>query len=60
MYKLKVKRADQTTLTTYFYNTLQEVADKIAIICNGATLEAIMKAQKEFNFRFYISYSKNY
>lgn len=59
MYKLKIKRADQICITTKYFNTIQEVADYFSIILNIRSLEDVLKSQKEFNFRFYLSYKKN-
>ena len=34
---------------------------KVVTLCGSTRFkDEFMKAQKEFNFRFYISYSKNY
>lgn len=54
-YKLKIKAFNCSTITTNEYKTLQEVADKIKEICNTDNLKDILKAQKEYNIRFYIS-----
>ena len=54
-YKLKIKAFNCESVTTKEYNTLQEVAHKIAEICNADNLKDILKAQKEYNIRFYIS-----
>lgn len=59
MYKLKIKRTDQICITTKFFNTIQEVAEYFSMILNINSLEDMLKSQKEFNFRFYLSYKKN-
>lgn len=59
MYKLKIKRTDQECITTKYFNTIQEVADYFSLILNINCLEDMLKSQKEFNFRFYLSYKAN-
>lgn len=59
MYKLKVKSSFAKCCTTYYYNTFEEVANKIAEICNSNNICDILKTQKEFNYRFYISEVKS-
>ena len=54
-YKLKIKAFNCVCETTKEYKTLQEVADKIKEVCNADNLKDILKAQKEYNIRFYIS-----
>ena len=54
-YKLKIKAFNCESVTTKEYNTLQEVADKIKEICNANNLKEILKVQKKYNIRFYIS-----
>ena len=59
MYKLKIKRADQQSTTTKFFKTLQEVAEQIKTTCHASSIAEVLKAQKEFNYRFYITYKKD-
>ena len=54
MFRLRIKRDGQTAITTKFFNTLQEVAEEIKTICQADTIQEILKAQKEFNYRFYV------
>lgn len=58
MYKLKIKRADQATSTTKYFNTLQEVAFYLNNFLNISTLSSMLREQNENNFRFYLSYKK--
>lgn len=60
MFRLKIKSVNYTAETTKFFKTLEEVAHEIARICNAKTLEEVLKKQKEFNFRFYIKYCKEF
>ena len=57
MWKLKYKCKDEE-LQTEYYNTLQEVTDRIMFICNADNIKDVVKAQKEFNIRFYVSFKK--
>ena len=47
------------TIKLFQFNTIQEVAEHIKTICDAKTLQDILKVQKEFNLRFYLSYKKN-
>lgn len=58
MYKFKYKVQNEQPEVFYF-NTLQEVAEHIKTICDAKTLQDVLKVQKEFNIRFYLSYKKN-
>ena len=58
MYKLKIKRTDQQSITTKYFNTIQEVSDYLSICLNVNFLDDMLRLQKEFNFRFYLSYKK--
>lgn len=58
MYKFKYKVQNEEPEVFYF-NTLQEVAEYIKTICDAKTLQDVLKVQKEFNIRFYLSYKKN-
>ena len=58
MYKLKIKRTDQQSITTKYFNTIQEVSDHLSICLNVNSLDDMLRLQKEFNFRFYLSYKK--
>ena len=58
MYKLKIKRTDQQSITTKYFNTIQEVSDYLRICLNVKSLDDMLRLQKEFNFRFYLSYKK--
>lgn len=55
MYKLKIKRTDQQSITTKYFNTIQEVSDYLSTCLNVNSLDDMLRLQKEFNFRFYIS-----
>lgn len=59
MYKLKIKSQHSSSTTTKFFNTLQEVAEQIKTICNASNLAEVLKHQKEFNFRFYVTFKKD-
>lgn len=58
MYKLKIKRSDAESITTKYFKTLQEVAEFIKIAFSVNSLEEMLKIQKEFNFRFYLTYKR--
>lgn len=58
MYKLKIKRSDADSITTKYFKTLQEVAEFIKITFDVDSLEEVLKIQKEFNFRFYLTYKR--
>lgn len=57
MYKLKTvcKNVGQNV---YECKTLQEVAELIKIACDAKTLEEVLKVQKEWSIRFYLTYKK--
>lgn len=57
MYRLKVKTLNEQPIV-FNFNTLQEVAEHISKFCNAANLSQVLKFQKEFNVRFYLSYKK--
>lgn len=54
MYKFKYKAMNEPAEVLYF-NTLNEVAAYIYVLCESSNLEDILKVQKEYNIRFYIS-----
>lgn len=58
MYKLKYKAQGEISQTFYF-KTIQEVFDYICLLCESDKIEDILKVQKEYNIRFYISYKKD-
>lgn len=58
MYKFKYKAQNEISQTAYF-KTMQEVFDYICLLCASNKLEDILKVQKEYNIRFYISYKKD-
>ena len=58
MYKLRIKRTDQLAITTKYFKTIQEVAEYLKNNLNIETAADIARSQKEFNFRFYLSYKK--
>lgn len=55
MYKFKYKVKNELPEVFYF-NTLQEVANYIKTLCEAETLQNVLKVQKEYNIRFYLSY----
>ena len=58
MYKLRIKKAEQQTITTKYYNTIQEVTDYLKLLLNSENLTEMLQKKKELNFRFYLSYKK--
>ena len=58
MYKLRIKKAEQQTITTKYYNTIQEVTDYFKLLLNSESLAEMLQKKKELNFRFYLSYKK--
>ena len=54
MYKLKYK-AQGDVPQVYFFKTIQEVFDEICKICESNKIEDILKVQKEYNIRFYVT-----
>lgn len=57
MFKLKHK-AQGEELQREEFKTLQEVTARIKQLTDAETLQEVLKAQKEFNIRFYITYKK--
>ena len=55
MFKLKHKVQGEE-LQHEEFKTLQEVAARIKQLTDAETLQEVLKAQKEFNIRFYITY----
>lgn len=58
MYKFKYKAQGEEAQVFYF-NTLQEVADCIKLLCEADSLQKVLEVQKEFNIRFYLTYKAN-
>lgn len=58
MYKLKYK-AQGDIPQVFYFKTMHEVFDYICLVCDCDKIENIMKVQKEYNIRFYISYKKD-
>jgi hypothetical protein len=54
MYKFKYKAMNEPAVVFHF-NTLKEVTEYIYLLCESSNLEDILKVQKEYNIRFYIS-----
>lgn len=54
MYKFKYKVQNEQPEVFYF-DTLQEVANLINLLCNSCKLQDILNVQKEYNIRFYLS-----
>ena len=58
MFKLKHKvQGEEMAVETF--KTLAEVADRIKFLTDAETLADVLKAQKEFNIRFYLTYKKD-
>jgi len=57
MYQLKHKIQGEE-LAVESFDTLQEVADRIKLLTEANTLKDVLKAQKEFNIRFYLTWKK--
>lgn len=54
MYKFKYKaRGDVPQV--YYFKTIQEVFSEICKICEANKIEDILKVQKEYNIRFYVT-----
>lgn len=58
MYKFKYKAQGEEAQIFYF-KSIQEVFDYIYLLCESDKIEDILKVQKEYNIRFYISYKKD-
>lgn len=58
MYKLKYK-AQGDMPQVFYFKTMQAVFDYICLVCDCDKIENILKVQKEYNIRFYISYKKD-
>lgn len=58
MYKFKYKAQNEEPQTFYF-KTMQEVFNYIYLLCDSDKIEDILKVQKEYNIRFYISKKAN-
>ena len=54
MYKLKRKIIGEEPEVEHF-DTLQEVTKRIGELCNAKCIDDVLKFQKEYNIRFYIS-----
>lgn len=54
MYKFKYKAQNEISQTFYF-KTMQEVFGEICKICESNKIEDILKVQKEYNIRFYVT-----
>ena len=54
MIKLKYKVPNEGT-QVFECETVQEVAELIKQICEASTLAEVLKVQKEYNLRFYIT-----
>lgn len=54
MYKLKYK-AQGDVPQVYYFKTMQEVFSEICKICESNKIEDILKVQKEYNIRFYVT-----
>ena len=55
MWKFKAKPESENEPIVKYFDTLQEVADYMALFCESSELADIMAVQKEWNIRFYIS-----
>lgn len=53
MYQLIIKRINQSTITTKFYNTMLEVVQHIKTL-TGATFKELQQAQAKYQYQFYI------
>lgn len=58
MYKFKYKAQNEDAQVFYF-KTFQEVAEYIYLLCESSNIENILKVQKEYNIRFYLTYKEN-
>jgi hypothetical protein len=58
MYKFKYKAQNEEPQTFYF-KTMQEVFNYIYLLCDSDKIEDILKVQKEYNIKFYISKKAN-
>lgn len=58
MYKFKYK-AQHEQAEVFYFNTMQEVTKYIKILCESAKIENVLKVQKEYNIRFYITKINN-
>lgn len=59
MYKLKIKRMNQKSITTKYFNSTQEVADYLADNLNINNITQLMREQKETHLQIYLSYKKD-
>lgn len=58
MYKLKTV-CKGVGSNVYECKTLKEVADQMRTACGAESLEEVLKVQKEWNIRFYLTYKKD-
>lgn len=54
MYKLKYK-AHGDIPQVFYFKTIQEVFAFIRLLCETDKIENILKVQKEYNIRFYVT-----
>lgn len=59
MYKLKIKRMHQVSITTKYFNNTKEVADYLADYLNINNIEQLMREQLETHLKIYLSYKKD-
>lgn len=59
MYKLKIKRMHQTSITTKYFNSTKEVADYLADYLNINNIVQLMREQKEAHLQIYLSYKQD-
>lgn len=54
MYKFKYKAQGEDAQVFYF-DSMQEVTEYISKLCESNKISDILKVQKEYNLRFYVS-----
>ena len=59
MYKLKIKRMHQASITTKYFNSTKEVAEYLAGYLNIKNIEQFTREQKETHLQIYLSYKKD-
>ena len=59
MYKFKIKRMNQKSSTTKYFNSTKEVAEYLADYLNINNIAQLMREQKEAHLQIYLSYKKD-
>ena len=58
MFKIKSKCMNENDYIVKEFETAQEVTEYMKNCCNAKNLQDVLKAQKEYNIRFYVTLKK--